>query len=59
MQPYITQPILLLVQSWPPCSSDVPNDWGAITADNNSIPELFTISALVFCGGCVQFLVVA
>jgi hypothetical protein len=36
------------IQSWPPGSSDVPNDWGLMTADNNPIPESLTIGALVF-----------
>ena len=35
------------VQSWPPGSSDVPNDWGAMAANNNPIPESLTIGALV------------
>ena len=35
------------VQSWPPGSSDIPNDWGAMAANNNPIPESFTVGALV------------
>jgi len=35
------------VQSWPPGSSDVPNDWGLMNADNNPIPEPFTVGAVV------------
>jgi hypothetical protein len=35
------------VQSWPPGSSDVPDDWGFMNASQSTIPEVLTIGAIV------------
>jgi hypothetical protein len=35
------------VQSWPPGSSDVPDDWGLMTASNDPIPEALTVVTVI------------
>lgn len=35
------------VQSWPPGSSDVPDDWALMTSSNDPIPETLTISTII------------
>lgn len=35
------------VQAWPPTSQDVPDDWGLEYGNTSSIPEAFTIAAVV------------
>lgn len=46
------------VQSWPPGSSDVPDDWGFMDAPGTQIPEALTIGVMVLLSS-VSVLVVS